>query len=312
MIKTELLNIVMLCVAFVTALIVPFDLFLFAYAFLGPLHYLTEIRWLHTKRYFTAQHVGRVTLLFGLLFILIISVLLPHEAVDVLIIVFFLLAILFVFPINILLFVSILIAILILFLYANSSIIIFVAILLPTLIHVYFFTFIFMIQSAFKNKNVLYWIAPTLHVFFGIICVYGGLTGYSTTSTYASSVFLNSEFDFSHTFTQIGNTFFAGLQSVQQLLTSPQGIAIGRLFAFAYTYHYLNWFIKTRIIGWATMSRQTTVLIIFLWVISLSLYAYNYLLGIALLALLSVLHVILEFPLNVRSIASIVGKSSKT
>jgi hypothetical protein len=131
-------------------------------------------------------------------------------------------------------------------------------------------------------------------------------------STYTSSIFLNSEFDFSHTFTQIGNTFFAGLHSVQQLLTSPQGIAIGRLFAFAYTYHYLNWFIKTRIIGWATMSRQTTVLIIFLWLISLSLYAYNYLLGMALLALLSVLHVILEFPLNVRSMASIVGKSGKT
>ena len=30
-----------------------FELFLGAYAVLGPLHYLTQISWLHTRRYFT-------------------------------------------------------------------------------------------------------------------------------------------------------------------------------------------------------------------------------------------------------------------
>jgi len=169
-----------------------------------------------------------------------------------------------------------------------------------------------MIQGALKNKNILYMVAPILHVFFGIVCVYGGLTGYGTMSTYTSSIFLNGQFDFSHTFSQVGNAFFSGLHGAQDLLTSSQGIAISRLFAFAYTYHYLNWFIKTRIIGWAIMPHQTTIFIIFLWLISLSLYAYDYLLGIAVLALLSVLHVILEFPLNIRSMVSIVGKSSKT
>src|SRR2546430_5445042 len=30
----------------------PFELFLFSYAVLGPLHYLTEISWLHDRKYF--------------------------------------------------------------------------------------------------------------------------------------------------------------------------------------------------------------------------------------------------------------------
>jgi hypothetical protein len=35
------------------AFVKPFELFLLGYAFLGPLHYLTEISWLHDRRYFT-------------------------------------------------------------------------------------------------------------------------------------------------------------------------------------------------------------------------------------------------------------------
>ena len=39
----------MSCIA---AFIMPFEVFLFAYAFMGPLHYLTEISWLHDRQYF--------------------------------------------------------------------------------------------------------------------------------------------------------------------------------------------------------------------------------------------------------------------
>ena len=38
----------------------PFELFLFSYAVLGPLHYLTEISWLHDRNYFIeAKRVRR-------------------------------------------------------------------------------------------------------------------------------------------------------------------------------------------------------------------------------------------------------------
>ena len=41
--------------SFCFAFIFPFELFLIVYAVLGPLHYLTEINWLHKKNYFTTQ-----------------------------------------------------------------------------------------------------------------------------------------------------------------------------------------------------------------------------------------------------------------
>src|SRR5215813_4212586 len=37
----------------------PFETFLFAYIILGPLHYLTEISWLHDRHYFTKRNNAR-------------------------------------------------------------------------------------------------------------------------------------------------------------------------------------------------------------------------------------------------------------
>src|SRR6266852_5888202 len=51
--QVNYLNIGLMLVAALAAFVRPFELFLFAYAFLGPLHYLTEISWLHDRRYFT-------------------------------------------------------------------------------------------------------------------------------------------------------------------------------------------------------------------------------------------------------------------
>jgi hypothetical protein len=78
-----------------------------------------------------------------------------------------------------------------------------------------------------------------------------------------------------------------------------------RLIAFAYTYHYLNWFSKTSVIKWHEISRVRTAAIIVLWLISLGVYAYDYQLGMITLYFLSVLHVMLEFPLNHQTFAGI-------
>ena len=45
------------------AAVVPFELFLFAYAILGPAHYLTQISWLHDRNYFTTGRWDFVFLL---------------------------------------------------------------------------------------------------------------------------------------------------------------------------------------------------------------------------------------------------------
>src|SRR5262245_7429478 len=47
------LNIALMVGSCLLAFVYPFELFLFSYAVLGPLHYLTEISWLHERNYFT-------------------------------------------------------------------------------------------------------------------------------------------------------------------------------------------------------------------------------------------------------------------
>lgn len=45
-------NIGLMLLSCAAAYVVPFELFLFSYAVLGPLHYLTEISWLNDRGYF--------------------------------------------------------------------------------------------------------------------------------------------------------------------------------------------------------------------------------------------------------------------
>ena len=51
--RINFLNIGLMLISCVVALFIPFELFLFAYAVLGPAHYLTEISWLQKRRFFT-------------------------------------------------------------------------------------------------------------------------------------------------------------------------------------------------------------------------------------------------------------------
>ena len=71
-----------------------------------------------------------------------------------------------------------------------------------------------------------------------------------------------------------------------------------RFIAFAYAYHYLNWFSKTSIIKWHQVPKRRTVAMVLIWLGALVLYAYDYDSGMAALYFLSILHVMLEFPLN--------------
>ena len=80
--------------------------------------------------------------------------------------------------------------------------------------------------------------------------------------------------------------------------TTSGGVAVARFIAFAYTYHYLNWFSKTSIIKWHEVPRLRLIVVVAIWIVSLVLYWMDYILGLKWLLLLSMLHVFLEFPLN--------------
>ncbi len=87
-----------------------------------------------------------------------------------------------------------------------------------------------------------------------------------------------------------------------------------RFISFAYLYHYLNWFSKTKIIGWHEVSKQRLAVVGIIWAAAIVLYAIDYDLGFKALFFLSAMHVLLEFPLDFRTIIGIgleLGKRMK-
>jgi len=60
--KIDVLNIGLMLFSCVIAILLPFELFLIVYAILGPLHYLTEISWLHDRNYFSKGKYDAVIL----------------------------------------------------------------------------------------------------------------------------------------------------------------------------------------------------------------------------------------------------------
>ena len=82
------------------------------------------------------------------------------------------------------------------------------------------------------------------------------------------------------------------------VFTSPAGLMIMRFIAFAYTYHYLNWFSKTSVIRWHEVGGKRLAVIGALWATAVGLYVWNFAIGFRVLFYLSIAHVYLEFPLN--------------
>ena len=99
-----------------------------------------------------------------------------------------------------------------------------------------------------------------------------------------------------------------GIDKTNFSLVNEIGIKVQAFIAFAYTYHYLNWFSKTSIIGWHKVSYKWLALCAIIWITSVALYYINYELGLATLFFLSILHVFLEFPLNAVSLKGIFSK----
>jgi hypothetical protein len=93
--------------------------------------------------------------------------------------------------------------------------------------------------------------------------------------------------------------------SKTSLFTSPVAVVVARFIAFAYTYHYLNWFSKTTVIKWHEVPKTRLALILVLWIGAIASYLIDYNFGFKVLFLLSILHVMLEFPLNLVTLKGI-------
>ncbi len=324
------LNIALIAVSLILAISIPFKLFLIAYALLGPLHYLTEINWLKGKNYFIKPK--KEWMIVFIIITLLISVsptlglfdfdlkgaipdffnFISQEVSAVLLATFFfavgIAALKKVSHIIISLICSIALAIILNY-YLPIPVIVF-GIFIPTVLHVYVFTLLFILFGALKSNSkygVYNGIALALVPF--IVYLYP-----LETEMYQPSQYVISSFEDSN-MTGVSSTIswiLGGFTNEQFLPLSESGIKIQIFIAFAYTYHYLNWFSKTSVIGWKqSITRKKSVWIVLIWVAAVSLYLYDYKTGFIALFFLSMLHVLMEFPLNIMTIRSLFSFKKK-
>lgn len=325
--KIDYLNIALIFISLFLAFKLPFELFLFSYAVLGPLHYLTEINWLNEKKFFVSDRwpVG-VWILAGIAISIpaismlsesssqptgIRSVIAEIAKYDKEIILFsLLLAIgMVVFKHKKMQFAWSILSIPTAWLLVKyvSVVAITVGVFLPTIIHVYLFTMLFMAFGAVNSKSgpgwisVLALIAVPFLIFASNINPANYVIGQNVQEAFLASTFQNLDFEIAK---------LLGIAKDQNfMLLSKAGLKIQVFIAFCYTYHYLNWFSKTTVIGWAKqMNKPKMIGIGAIWLISVALYWTNYRTGLLALFLLSFLHVLLEFPLNVVSVKGLIGK----
>lgn len=307
------LNTVLIAVSLVLAVRWPFETLLLAYAVLGPLHYMTEISWLHDRSYFLPQRRDAWPLVIGgiVLIVAVGSFANANKSALHLAVENGGLFLLFAFPLvltvtshwlkRLLLLAALVPACYLLartFVFADS-----LAGYLPTVIHVYVFTGLFILLGWLRRPSRDS--AGTLIAFLvcPLLCWLAPLDWSASVSAWAERSFVG-------TLRTINDRILgdAGItMSSAQIVEHPVSILITRILALAYLYHYLNWFSKVELIGWARISPARGVAILALWLGAVALYFYNYLLGFAVLLMLSFIHVVLEFPLNHRSFKEIGG-----
>ena len=285
------LNFALVIAACLIAHAVPLDMLVLSYAILGPAHYLTEISWLHDRQYFAKRKYDYLPLCAIALGALALG---DRESFYLGLILTFSLAIAMAFLTTwaARLAVALPVSALCLVLMVETPAIWFF-ILLTSLVHILLFTAFFVLLGALRNDS---------------------LFGYATLAAMALC----------------GATFFIpgqpwlppswiGLQGVPflqptytaffELIGVTEGDPnIDRLLgflSFAYTYHYLNWFSKTGLIGWHRISTTRAGVLGALYLACIGLYAYDFALGFKVVLFLSLAHVVLEFPLNGLSVAEI-------
>src|SRR5260370_42092715 len=159
-------------------------------------------------------------------------------------------------------------------------------ILIPTLLHVSLFTLVFMTLGAWRSRSrtqvalvVIYLIAMSVI-----------LLAPPTAETRIAS------------FAQAARDYFGNVGPALSRLFGIPGVRLDTrltsLLAFVYTYHYLNWFIKADVIRWADLPRARLALVIAANAGSTALYFYDYAFGFTFLLALSLVHILLEFPLD--------------
>lgn len=325
--RIEWLNVGLLVLSLLLAFILPFHLFLFSYVVLGPMHYLTELNWLHKKSFFVsgwAEKVPFVLITLAICFPPLLSIIGSNSLTK-----FFELPANFLSKYRYLLFLWGLVlaggylglpngkikenwvSISLLFVFILYQLVSFGinkwCVFIPTLIHVYLFTFLFMIYGQLKSKVRTGWLSIGLMAVTPLIIFLlpdDSINRLPNIPKLLAKVGLDG----------LAPSVFSVVRGEQHIdVKNPLFIKIQVFIAFAYTYHYLNWFSKTNIIGWGRqLNLLNIVAILACWVIAVGAYIWTSTIGLAFLFFLSTLHVVMEFPLNTLTIRELFGRLKTT
>lgn len=319
--KIELVNIALIPICLVLSYYLPFRVLIYSYAILGPVHYLTEINWLNENKYFTKSKksslwiLGIITLFISIPHFFFIpgiaewtrSNLAVKDFViswstwgDPLIFSCLFTAFALVFSNKKYMYYLMAVAGLLIGLALKrfNGFHLLIGSVLPTVIHVYIFTGAFMLYGLIKSKGKLGILTVMLHFLVPVFVIFYAIdpTTYNIpleTKNIFAGVFQTTNLDFEE---------IIGIDPVTKTTAFKTQIFI----SYAYLYHYLNWFSKTSIIGWGkVISKKQLIGIGSFSAIAIGAYFYNYTFGLKLLFFLSMLHVMLEFPLNIVSFKGI-------
>jgi hypothetical protein len=321
------LNIGLIIVSAILAFHFPLEIFIFSFAILGPLHYLTEINWLDKKDYFTKSS-KRIWLWIGVVFSVIIvfpklyfymvesnesplsaAIIFINSWSNSLIFMSMILAVAFVFLKKKMYWIILLVAGAIgaFFLNTNDTYVTVIGLLVPTVIHVYFFTLIFMLYGAKKSNSKIGYLSVVIALLVPIFFVGVEIAP----GAYQFSIGMqDSYYQNNFHYTPILFAKFIGISDGKTFdIYGTMELRMMMFIAFIYLYHYLNWFSKTTIIQWhKSLTKLRSIAIVSIWISMMGLFYYDFRLGFIVALFFSLLHVILELPLNFMSIKGLFKK----
>ena len=281
----DVLHLGLMVFAFAAAYLVPFELLLLAYVVLGPAHYFTEISWLHDRKYFL-PHRG---IALALTVIAVVAALIDNASWfglamwSTLIVCAMLAATTSAAEGTLLFMIAIALAAI---MYSSGSSFAVIGILIPTLVHVSLFTLVFMTLGAWRAGSKV----QALLIVVYLLAIAAILLVPPTAEVRIAS------------FAMVGHDYFGNVGPALGRLFGIPGLKLDTrltsLLAFVYTYHYLNWFIKADVIRWADIPRARLALVAAASAGSTALYFYDYAYGFTFLLALSLVHILLEFPLD--------------
>jgi hypothetical protein len=312
--RVDAIQCVLLILSWCMAVALPVELIMFSYVVLGPLHYLTEIAWLDRRNYFLPKRTDAVCLavcsVLGILASGWLTLLLTTDSpwlqfhVQFFAITMAMAA--FVFALVLRSTVNLrwriglsasIVSCVAGYFYVNDVRLyhaIF-AVLIPTLVHVFLFTGVFMFSGALKSRSMLGIVSVLLLCVGAMSLLYFDAGMRSTRNALSLAPMYQATFGFLERFLEPLIVVGTDTKPIEGAAWKSQ---IASFLAFVYTFHYLNWFSKTSIIHWHRISASTTAIIIVVWLGALALYISNHNAGLFAVGFLSLLHVFFEFPLN--------------